>query len=261
MTPILARRLARRALLLASVALWSVGAAATGQPSGEAGATLRAQVKHVIDGDTVVLADSRHVRLIGINAPELGKDGSADEPLAPQARAQLQRLAAGESVILVLGRETQDRYGRLLAHISLEDGRNVQEALLERGLAVVVAIPPNLGRVQVYHAAERRARLSGRGIWGNPHYAPKPAEGLRRADTGFRFVSGRVRKTWRSNRYVHPVLAAGVDVLIARNDLRYFPVQPGEYLGKRVVVRGWVTHHRNTLHIRVHHPAMVSLVQ
>ena len=39
-------------------------------------------IKHVHDGDTVKLVDGRKIRLIGINAPEVAKDGQAAEAYA-----------------------------------------------------------------------------------------------------------------------------------------------------------------------------------
>lgn len=43
-------------------------------------------VRQVLDGDTVRLGDGRSVRLIGINAPELGRKGRPSEPYAEAAR-------------------------------------------------------------------------------------------------------------------------------------------------------------------------------
>ena len=50
------------------------------------------QVRQVIDGDTLRLQDGRSVRLIGINAPEIGRKGQSDEPYAVAARRRLQAL-------------------------------------------------------------------------------------------------------------------------------------------------------------------------
>ena len=52
----------------------------------------KATVRYAIDGDTVVLTDGRHVRLIGINAMELGHAGAADQPYATAARGALAKL-------------------------------------------------------------------------------------------------------------------------------------------------------------------------
>jgi len=117
-----------------------------------------ALVAKVSDGDSLVLADGRAVRLIGINAPELGKDGAPDEPLARAARAELERLVAGKRVRLALDEEHRDRYGRWLAHITLPDGAGVAERLLEQGLACVIAVSPNLLNLTRYLDIEASAR-------------------------------------------------------------------------------------------------------
>ena len=43
-------------------------------------------VKQVIDGDTVILTDGRHIRLIGINTPEIRHNNHKPEIGAEQAR-------------------------------------------------------------------------------------------------------------------------------------------------------------------------------
>jgi endonuclease YncB( thermonuclease family) len=52
------------------------------------------KVRHVVDGDTLRLEDGRSVRLIGLNAPELGRKGRAAEPFAEAARRRLRELVA-----------------------------------------------------------------------------------------------------------------------------------------------------------------------
>jgi endonuclease YncB( thermonuclease family) len=249
------------ALLALPFLLWlSADAATKRAPVPQPATTLQAQVEYVLDGDTLILTDQRHVRLIGINAPEIGKDGAADEPLSQAARVALTRLVGGKTVELVLGRETHDHYGRLLAHVSLTDGRSAQETLLNLGLAVLVAIPPNLGRQQLYAAAEQVARANKRGIWGMAYYEPIPAEQLRAQHSGFRFVIGRIREVWRSSKYVHLVMSPRLHVLVPLEDLRYFDRRPESLAGQRVVVRGWVTHYGDNLQLRVRHPSMLSLL-
>ena len=56
------------------------------------------RVKGVSDGDTirvVVKGRSERVRLIGIDTPELGRDGAADQCHAAAARRQMQQLVQG----------------------------------------------------------------------------------------------------------------------------------------------------------------------
>lgn len=221
---------------------------------------LQARVAYVLDGDTLILADQRHVRLIGINAPEIGKDGAPDQPLSWAARAALEQLVGGKTVELVLGHETHDHYGRLLAHVNLADGRSVQELLLSSGLAVRVAVPPNLDRQQAYAAAEQAARAEKRGIWGIAYYEPVPAKQLRARDSGFRFVIGRIEDVWRSEKYVHLVMTTRLHVLVPLQDLRYFDSKPENLAGQRLIARGWITHHGGNLQLRVRHPSMLSLL-
>jgi endonuclease YncB( thermonuclease family) len=94
-------------------------------------------VEKVIDGDTVVLSGGEHVRLLGIDAPELhpgrpGRAGPFPEPGAVEACEALRALVEGRT--LRVERRGRDRYGRTLARLRLPDGRDVSEELLKRRL-------------------------------------------------------------------------------------------------------------------------------
>lgn len=255
------RQVGRGALPALLLVLWlPLDPAAARTRSLQPATQLQAQVAYVLDGDTLILADRRHVRLIGINAPEIGKDGAPDQPLSRAARAALEHLVGGKTVELMLGHETHDHYGRILAHVNLADGRSVQELLLSSGLAVRVAIPPNLDRQQAYAAAEALARTSKRGIWDMAYYEPVPAEQLQPNDSGFRFVVGRIEDVWRSKKYVHLVMTPRLHVLVPLQDLRYFDRKPEDLAGQRLIARGWITHYGGNLQLRVRHPSMLSLL-
>lgn len=226
--------------------------------TASAGST-EVRVAKVSDGDSLVLADGRALRLIGINAPEMGKDGAPDEPLARAARAELERLVAGKRVRLTLDEEHHDRYGRLLAHVALLDGAGVAERLLEQGLACVIAVPPNLRNLARYLDIENSARRARRGLWGHAYYASRAADTVQPHETGFRFVHGRVQRVGESRSYVYLDLGANLSVMIAHADWqRYFSGKPGGYLHQTIEVRGWVTEQNGALRIRMHHPAMLT---
>jgi micrococcal nuclease len=229
--------------------------AAAATPAAEA-----AEVRHVLDGDTVILRDGRHVRLLGINAPELGKDGAPDQPLAARARERLAQLVRGQRIRLVFERERQDHYGRLLAHLLLPDGTSVEQILLREGLAWAVAIPPDIGRLPESLAAENEARAAGRGVWAEPAYAPVPAERLTPDDTGFRFIEGRVLRRGQTHNVIYLDLTPRVALLIPNQDWsKYFHGDPRSLVGRRVVARGWLTPYKDgRLHLRVPHPAMLT---
>lgn len=86
-------------------------------------------VVHVVDGDTLDLADGRRVRLAGIDTPEAGECGH------DRASRVLSRLVVGKRVTLGRTDEDRDRYGRLLRYVDV-DGVDAGLVLLRRGLAV-----------------------------------------------------------------------------------------------------------------------------
>lgn len=122
-------------------------------------------VARVIDGDTLVLENGETVRLIGVDAPEIGKNGRPGQPYSEQAKAFVRRLAEGKAVRLERDAQERDRYGRLLAYVYLPDGTMLNERLLAEGYALKMTIPPNVRYAERLMAAERRARDEGRGLW------------------------------------------------------------------------------------------------
>ena len=81
-------------------------------------------VTKVIDGDTFQLNNKEIVRLICIDAPELGKKGSE------QAKAFLEFLILGKEVILEKDVSDKDKYNRLLRYVWVNAG-NVTQGKLE----------------------------------------------------------------------------------------------------------------------------------
>ena len=138
-------------------------------------------VRWVVDGDTLQLADGRKIRLIGINAPELGRDGRPDQPLAQAAKKALQTFLGNGSARLRFGSDRHDHYGRTLAYVDNAAGASAGEYLLRQGLAVLIAIPPNLSHVSDYRHAEAEARNANRGIWAERYYQPVPAPSIESA--------------------------------------------------------------------------------
>lgn len=98
-----------------------------------------ATVIRLIDADTVVLDVDlgfhiRHritTRLDGINAPEL------KTPAGKDARDVLMLLIGGKTLAIETIRDRQDKYGRWLAVIYLEDGvATANQWMLDNGHAV-----------------------------------------------------------------------------------------------------------------------------
>jgi len=134
-------------------------------------APLAGLVTYVIDGDTVVVRldsdEAVHVRLIGINTPEIAHFGKPGECFGIRAATLTRRLSLGRRVVLQAGRERHDRYGRLLAYVRVLGGpADLERTLLVRGAARTLAIPPNVDRAAAYAGLEGDARRAGRGLWG-----------------------------------------------------------------------------------------------
>lgn len=150
-------RIVRAALI--AVALYVAADLLDLGPFDEAGATGRARVVRVIDGDTVQLRGVGRVRLIGVDTPERGRCFDDAATRFTQARI------GGRRVRYELGDDEKDRYGRTLAYLH-RGGEMHNLALVQRGFAETLTIPPNDRFAKRFRRAERRARRDGVGRWG-----------------------------------------------------------------------------------------------
>ena len=126
------------------------------------------RVRHVVDGDTVILENGEHVRLRGIDAPEIGREGKPDAAFAVKARDALRRLSLGE--IVLLSQDTsRDRYGRILAWVKLENGRtlhSLNREMVLQGLALVMVHPDSDPKeTEILLQAQHEAITMSRGFW------------------------------------------------------------------------------------------------
>ena len=213
-------------------------------------------VTRVLDGETVVLDDTRQLRLIGALAPR-ALDADAEPgawPMEGAATEALRALVLGRSVELRFSGERSDRYGRLQAHAFLiEDAarRWVQGALLEQGHARAYALAGDRGCAENLLAAERPAREARRGLWAAAAYRVRPAQrasaDLMRLRTTFQIVEGRIVRVGltRGSIYLnfHRDWRRGFSVSLRRNDsalLGAYAANPKSLEGRIVRVRGWI---------------------
>jgi endonuclease YncB( thermonuclease family) len=217
-----------------------------------------ARVTHVHDGDTIVLENGRKVRLIGINTPELARDGRPAEAYAREARLALRELLQRKDnqVQLEYGREPQDRYQRQLAHVFAGE-HNVNAWLLQQGLGYYIAVPPNLARLDCYHRAESQARKQKLGLWR--HATPRDSRDLAMQDRGFMWVSGRVLSVKRGRRASYLNLPGHLSLRIPHSSNRYFSGGLDSYQDKLLLARGWVYAAGQRLHMNVHHPQVLEI--
>lgn len=190
--------------------------------------------RYVIDGDTLELVDGRRVRLIGLNAPEIGRAGRASEPWAQTARRELQRMVRGAELYLLVGDKVQDRYGRTLGHLFDGEGRNIEARLLRQGLGFTVAIAPNVLLVSCHLQHEQQARQHRRGVWQqSPVRRAEDIEGA-----GFQILRGLVKRVANAGEYVWLELDGPLALRLPVGQVGKAGV--AGWRGREVEVRGWV---------------------
>jgi len=119
-------------------------------------------VRHVIDGDTIVVDNDLRVRYIGVDSPEL----HMDECFAQEAKERNQSLVNAQQVGLQKDVSETDRYGRLLRYVYLADGTMVNARLVQDGYASVASFPPDVLFIDYFLQLENQARSMSRGLWG-----------------------------------------------------------------------------------------------
>ena len=125
-----------------------------------------ATVARIGDGDTLDLRSGARVRLVQIDAPELGEG----ECHARESKVELERLATpGQRVELEPDSQLDaiDRYGRLLRYVFVAD-TNVNVELVRRGAAAPYFRSGDEGKyADELLDAVADARDAGRGMWGS----------------------------------------------------------------------------------------------
>jgi endonuclease YncB( thermonuclease family) len=147
-----------------SAALCAVALTACSHNAKPEAPALRGTVTYVVDGDTIHVRTTdrnERVRLFGINTPERGECDFA------KATALARRIAQGRRVELARDptQTERDRFGRLLAYVSLPEGRDLGYEELARGYARVYVFARPFRRLSAYRRAERIGHMHADSIW------------------------------------------------------------------------------------------------
>ncbi len=143
------------------------------------------EVVGVLDGDTIEVlhnGKAQRIRLQGIDCPEKG------QPYGNNAKQATSSLVFAQVVTLEI--HGKDKYGRVLADVSLADGTNVNQELVKEGwcwwyrkYAQEDTMLENL---------ETEARDARKGLWVDPNPVP-PWEWRKR---GNRKLSKNIERYW-----------------------------------------------------------------
>jgi endonuclease YncB( thermonuclease family) len=155
--------------------------------------------RRALDGDTVLLADGREVRLAGVAAPRtpLGVPAGAWR-LDEDSRAALESAVAGKALALRPAAAKPDRHGRVLGFLAPADSTDhagVASELLAKGLLRWLADRTGRDCGATLLASEEPARSQRLGLWSDPYYEVRDAaDGAAFADRTGAFVvaEGRV---------------------------------------------------------------------
>ncbi|MCC6743623.1 MAG: thermonuclease family protein [Acidobacteria bacterium] len=134
-------------------------------PSQAPVADFTGKVVAVADGDTITVLRGREqirVRLYGVDAPEDG------DPYSRVAKRTTSDLVSGRTIRV--DPVDTDRYGRVVARVTTDDGRDLGQELVRSGLAWWYRrYADDDGELTRLEAEARSAR---RGLWADPNPVP-----------------------------------------------------------------------------------------
>ena len=138
------------------------------------------RVARVIDGDTIKLDNGQHVRLIGIDTPELKEGHKLERDLkqrhlskkvelarGKKAYQYVRKLVEGKKVSFKFDTRKYDDYQRLLAYVYLANGQFVNAQIVKAGYAYPVFIKPDIKYSQLFRQLYTQAKENHRGLWKN----------------------------------------------------------------------------------------------
>lgn len=142
------------------------------EESNESGLNLY-RVIRVVDGDTIIInkdgAETK-VRLIGVDTPESVATGNNAYKNCEEGKIASEftkGLLDGASVSLEYDVSPQDKYGRDLCYVYLEDGKMLNELLLEKGYARLMTVPPNVKYVDEFTKIQKTSQEMSEGFWSS----------------------------------------------------------------------------------------------
>lgn len=103
------------------------------------------------------------VRLYGVDCPELG------QPYGDESRHLTGRLVGQVVEVQATGGRS---WGRVVAVVTLPDGRTLQEALVEAGMAWVDVRYCKLSECDAWRQTQMQARDARRGLWADGGAVP-----------------------------------------------------------------------------------------
>lgn len=129
----------------------------------------KVHVDRVVDGDTFVAKKSNgeqiKVRLIGVDTPETVKPNTSVQPYGKEASNYSKQHLNNKDVYLEYDKEKEDRYGRTLAYVWLDEKTMYNEELVKKGLAREKYFSPNGKYRSTFEKDEQQAKKDKVNLW------------------------------------------------------------------------------------------------
>lgn len=123
------------------------------------------EVVNVVDGDTIDLKTGERIRYLLVDTPET--TSGKNDCYGQEAVARNRALVLNKNVTLKYDTECKDRFGRLLAYVSV-GAVEVNRTLVDEGLACVLYVAPSgKSREDEFVGYELAAKSDRKGMWGS----------------------------------------------------------------------------------------------
>ena len=141
----------------------------------------KAKVKYAVDGDTIWVnlnGKDNKVRFVGVNTPEVSKDGEPAEFMAKEAKDFTNKTLKNKEIFLEKDVSDRDKYDRLLRYIWLEEpsshptlsdieNKTLNGILVKEGYAYANYYRPDIKYQKYLTKLEKSAKENKLGIWSD----------------------------------------------------------------------------------------------
>jgi len=235
------------------------------------------RVSEVIDGDTFKTESGMTVRLLGINAPEIG------EPGGDIAKEILTLLILNRNVKLKGDITDKDDYGRILRYV-YTDGKFVNAEMVRLGMAETRFYPPDTLYKKELQELEKIAIRNRKGFWGfavfqvpetskiyTKLWEEKKEEVISWQDADkfygkIKTVEGRIVASNNTGKVCflnfHKDWKKYFTAVIFSSDYDKFPPNPEDYyLNRKVRVTGLIKEYKGKPEMILKNPAQIKIVE
>ena len=141
----------------------------------------KTKVKYAVDGDTIwvdIDGKDEKVRFVGVNTPEIAKDGKPAEFMADEAKDFTNSILKNKEIYLERDISDRDKYDRLLRYIWLEEPvanpslsdiekNTLNGILVKEGYAYANYYKPDIKYQEYLKELEKSAQENKKGIWSD----------------------------------------------------------------------------------------------